>query len=71
MSDAIRALADLSPRERLALIEELWDSLDDTDIPVTAAQKAELDRRIARDGEDETAAVTWERLRTEMLRRRT
>ena len=29
------------------LIEALWDSLDDKDVPVTEPQRAELDRRIA------------------------
>jgi hypothetical protein len=32
----------LSPQERLALIELLWDSLDDSDLPVPPAQRAEL-----------------------------
>ncbi len=37
----------LSPEERLALIEEIWDSLSPEDVPVTDAQRAELDRRSA------------------------
>ena len=47
MSDLKPELARLSPRQRLALIEALWESLDDKDVPVTEAQRAELDRRIA------------------------
>ena len=39
-------LARLSPRERLDLIESLWESLDEKDVPVTDAQRAALDRRI-------------------------
>jgi putative addiction module component (TIGR02574 family) len=37
----------LSQQERLELIGELWDSLDPNAVPVTAAQKAEIDRRLA------------------------
>ena len=37
----------LSPQERLDLIGELWDSLDGDPAPLTLAQKAEVDRRLA------------------------
>ena len=36
----------LSPEERLRLLEQLWDSLSDEDVPLTAAQREELDRRL-------------------------
>ena len=71
MTDAARALTDLSPQERLALIGDLWDSLDDADVPVTPAQRAELERRIATTADDRAVAVTWGQLRAELRRRRT
>jgi putative addiction module component (TIGR02574 family) len=37
----------LSPQERLNLIEELWDSLSPSAVPVTPAQKTEIKRRLA------------------------
>ena len=39
---------DLTPEERLRLIEELWDSLNEApqSIPLTNAQREELDRRL-------------------------
>ena len=40
-------IAQLTPEQRLALIEALWDSLEQDDLPVTPAQAAELDRRMA------------------------
>jgi putative addiction module component (TIGR02574 family) len=40
-------LVPLAPSERLALISQLWDSLEDDRLPLTAAQKAELDSRLA------------------------
>jgi putative addiction module component (TIGR02574 family) len=36
----------LSPAERLDLIERLWDSLSEDDVPVTDAQHRELERRL-------------------------
>ena len=44
MSDLAPELARLSPRQRLDLVEALWESLDDKDAQVTDAQRAELDR---------------------------
>ena len=38
----------MTPAERLQLVEELWESLCDTPeaVPLTAAHRAELDRRL-------------------------
>ncbi len=38
----------LTPAEQLQLVEELWDSLCDQPdaVPLTEAQRAELDRRL-------------------------
>lgn len=52
----------LSSEERLELVERIWDSLAERpeSLPVTAAQKAELDRRLdemARDGGD---GIPWD-----------
>ena len=37
----------MSVPERIRLVEDIWDSIaaDASEVPVTAAQKAELDRR--------------------------
>lgn len=59
----------LSPQERLSLIEQLWDSLADAEIPLTAAQRAELERRLATFDDDRVQAVTWDSLKAELARR--
>ena len=48
MSKPALNIGDLSPEERLRLVEELWDSLADEpeSVPLTAAQREELDRRL-------------------------
>ena len=48
MSKPALNIGDLSPEERLRLIEELWDSLNETPgtVPLTDAQREELDRRL-------------------------
>jgi putative addiction module component (TIGR02574 family) len=70
MSDLIPELARLSPRQRLDLIEALWESLDDKDVPVTEAQRAELDRRIAGLEQDREQSVSWDQLSAELRQRR-
>ena len=70
MTDLLSDLAKLSPQQRLELIEWLWDSLDDANIPVTAAQSAELERRIASFDQDREDAVTWEELRSKLRQQR-
>jgi putative addiction module component (TIGR02574 family) len=70
MSDLIPELARLSPRQRLDLIEALWESLDDKDVPVTEAQRAELDRRIAGFEQDREQSISWDQLSAELRQRR-
>ena len=59
----------LSPDERLALIAQLWDSLDDHQLRLTPAQQAELERRFATLDHDRTQSVTWETLKAELEQR--
>jgi putative addiction module component (TIGR02574 family) len=48
MSKLALNIGELSPEERLRLIEELWDSLNEKPgtVPLTDAQREELDRRL-------------------------
>jgi putative addiction module component (TIGR02574 family) len=56
----------LSPPERLALIGDLWDSLSDTEIPLSPDQATEIERRLASFDHDRSSAVTWEQLKNEL-----
>ena len=57
--------------ERLTLVEELWDSIaaDSTALPLTQAQRAELDRRIAEHEANPNDVVPWEEIRTTITER--
>jgi putative addiction module component (TIGR02574 family) len=59
----------LSPDERLTLIAQLWDSLDDDHVPLTAPQRAELERRVAMLDHDREQSVSWESLKAELAQR--
>ena len=60
----------LSPTERLTLISQLWDSLDPKEVPLSEAQKNELDSRLASLEQDRSQAVTWAALKAELEKRR-
>ena len=59
-------LVRLTPPERLTLISQLWDSLEDNHLPLTAAQRGELDRRLATLDEDRREGITWAALKSEL-----
>lgn len=59
----------LSPPERIALIAQLWDSLDADHLPLTGAQEAELERRLSSLDQDRQNGVTWTALKAELEQR--
>jgi putative addiction module component (TIGR02574 family) len=69
MSDLAPELARLSPRQRLDLIESLWESLEVEEVPVTDTQRAELDRRIAGFEQDQEHNISWDQLKAELQQR--
>ena len=63
-------ISRLTPAERLRLVEELWDSLSPSDIPLTAAQANELDRREALHLADPHRGRHWRDVLDEIEHRR-
>ena len=55
-------ISRLSPEERLRLLEQLWESLSATPeaIPLTNAQREELDRRLNELDRDGPVGIPWE-----------
>jgi putative addiction module component (TIGR02574 family) len=63
---------DLSPSEKLQLVEDLWDSLASTpeDVPVHDWQKEELDRRKANLMNTPASGLSWEEVKRRVRSRR-
>lgn len=59
------SIFDLSPAEKLQLVEDLWDDLAATPgaVPVHDGQKEELARRKANLQKNPASAVSWEEVK--------
>ena len=66
VADSNIDVKQLSAEERLILIEQIWDSLEAEAVPVTEAQKAELDRRIEEMDRDGERGIPWEDVLTKI-----
>jgi putative addiction module component (TIGR02574 family) len=54
-------IAQLTIPQRLTLVHEIWDSIaqEQGAVPLSDAQKAEIDRRLARHAANPAAARPW------------
>jgi putative addiction module component (TIGR02574 family) len=57
----------LAPDERLALLEEIWESLDANAVPLTEAQRIELESRLAEYRGDPDDVIPWDEIKKEIL----
>lgn len=65
MSPTTTSVFDLSPSEKIQLVEDLWDDLAATPeaVPVHAWQKDELARRKANLLRNPTSGLSWEEVK--------
>ena len=61
----------LSLAERIQLVEDIWDSIaaHPEAVPLTEAQRAEVERRLAEHRRDPASAIPWEQVRDELYGR--
>lgn len=73
MSASVKSLGiDRLPiDERLTLVEEIWDSIaaDSGAIPLTDAQRNELEKRVAEDDARPDDVTPWEQVKASTLSR--
>ena len=72
MSVPIEEILNLSIKKRLELIEEIWDSIASNPeaVPLTSAQRRELDRRKREHRSDPSAAKPWSEVRVRLQKRK-
>jgi putative addiction module component (TIGR02574 family) len=69
MSDLRDQINTLSAAERLELLDALWVSLEREELPLTDAQRAELDHRIALYEQNPAEVIPWERVKANLLKK--
>lgn len=71
MSSASISVFDLSPAEKLQLVQDLWDDLAATPeaVPVHDWQKEELDRRKANLQKNSASGLSWQEVQQNIRRR--
>jgi putative addiction module component (TIGR02574 family) len=66
----LKELLQLTPAERIQLVEDLWDSIEPGEMPaLTAEQKQEIERRYAEHVRDPGRASKWEDVKARLLAR--
>jgi putative addiction module component (TIGR02574 family) len=68
----LEEILNLSIEERIQLIEAVWDSIAEhpESLPLTEAQRTELDRRLADHLRDPDAARPWSEVRDSLARKK-
>ncbi len=75
MGDPAFNYHDLPIPERVKLVEDIWDSIADEanarpdSLPISPAQRAELERRAVDADAHPDEAIPWEQVRDELFRR--
>jgi putative addiction module component (TIGR02574 family) len=61
----------MSIEDRLTLVQEIWDSIaaEAEQIPLTEAQRSELERRLAAHAADPSNVIPWEEVKARALAR--
>lgn len=64
----IDAILRLSVPERIQIVEDIWDSIAATpeQLPLTDAQRTELDRRLEAHDADPSSALPWDEVRSRL-----
>ena len=70
MSTELSEILQLSIAERIQLAEDIWDSVAafPEAIPLTDAQKEELDRRFQAYTQNPSEGISWDELKDKLLK---
>ena len=74
MSPTLAGLLKLPAGDRVKLAMVLWESLEDRDrarqLPLSAKQRAEIDRRLAEHADDPESGISWSEVRRKLRLKR-
>jgi putative addiction module component (TIGR02574 family) len=68
-NEIVAELLKLDSEERLQIVEVLWDSIADEDLPLTDEQASELQRRMDELENDPSIGIPWEDVKARLRER--
>jgi putative addiction module component (TIGR02574 family) len=71
MTSRLADIEQLSLAERIQLVQDIWDTIVATpeQLPVTEAQRQELDRRLDAYRQDPQGGTSWQEIKAKVMRR--
>jgi putative addiction module component (TIGR02574 family) len=69
MSNLQNEIGSLSAAEKFELLDALWESLEANAPPLTDAQRAELDYRVAKYEQNPSDVIPWEQVRAGLFKK--
>jgi putative addiction module component (TIGR02574 family) len=69
MNPQVADILELSVAEKIQLVEDIWDSIrrDADELPVSEAEKTELDKRLESYRQNPDEGIEWETLKRNLL----
>lgn len=67
---SIQEIEHLSSAEKILLVERIWDSINKQEIPLTEAQRTELDRRLEKHDAGKNDYREWNEVKHKLQGRR-
>ena len=69
MTNLKEQIGALSATEKIELLDLLWESIESEALPLTEAQRGELDYRIAHHERNPADVIPWERVTDGLLKK--
>jgi len=69
MSNLQNEIGSLSAAEKFELLDALWESLESDAPPLTDAQRAELDYRVAKYEQNPSDVLPWEQVKAGLFKK--
>lgn len=69
MNNLQNEIGGLSPAEKFALLDALWESLESDSLALSVERRAELDHRVARYQQNPADVTPWEQVRANLHNR--
>ena len=72
MNTRVAEILELSVAERIQIVEDIWDSINNApaELPLSEAEKSELDKRLESYRQNPNEGIEWETLKKNLSENR-